>query len=137
MGALKRREEFVIKKSEARTQSVKTTQQLHKEREDIIQREVLKMQEESKRMTGRYLEESKRRASLLQKEQEEREREEARKAELMAQRKAEQEEKERLRKAELKRQESLLREEGAKKEVEERRAKQEAKEAADRMKAEL
>ena len=38
--ALKRREEFVIKKSEARTQSVKTTQQLHKEREDIIQREV-------------------------------------------------------------------------------------------------
>merc|ERR1711928_170808 len=107
---LKRREEFVIKKSEARTQSVKTTQQLHKEREDIIQREVLKMQEESKRMTERYLEESKRRASLLQKEQEEREREEARKAELMAQRKAEQEEKERLRKAELKRQDSLLRE---------------------------
>ena len=38
--ALKRREEFVIKKSEARTQSVKTTQQLHKEREDIIQKEV-------------------------------------------------------------------------------------------------
>ena len=38
--AMKRREEFVMKKSEARTQTVKTTQQLHKEREDIIQKEV-------------------------------------------------------------------------------------------------
>merc|ERR1711881_438381 len=96
-------------KTESRSEkSIQMAQMAGKERKDIIQKEVLKMQEESKRMTERYLEESKRRASLLQKEQEARESEEKRKAELMAQRMAEQEEKEKHRKAELKRQDSLL-----------------------------
>ena len=127
-----------MKKSEAKvSSSVKTTQQLHQERETIIQQASMRMQEESKQMMERYLEESKRRASLLQKEQDSREKEEARKAELMAVRMAEQEEKQRARSAELKRQNSLLKEDGAKKEIEAKKAREEAKNAEDRMKAEL
>lgn len=70
MEAKKRREEFVVKQSEAKLMSnVKSTQELHKEREDMIAREVLKIQEESRKMMERYLDDSKRRADMLQKEQ--------------------------------------------------------------------
>ncbi len=68
--AMKRREEFVIKQSEAKLLSnVKSTQELHKEREEMIKREVLKIQEESKKMMTRYMDESKKRAEMLEKEQ--------------------------------------------------------------------
>ena len=42
---------------------------LHQEREDMIARQVQKMQEESKMMMQRYVEESKKREEMLQREQ--------------------------------------------------------------------
>jgi len=126
--ALKRREEFVVKQSEARVATnIKSTQELHREREEIIQSQVRKMQEENKQMMERYLQESKQRADILQKEQEMIEKENNAKAELMRIRMEEQAEKEKQRKASLKRQDSLLREEGVKKEQEERRKSEERK----------
>merc|ERR1712183_906367 len=126
--ALKRREEFVIKKSEAKLSSnVKSTQELHQQREEMIANQVLKMQEESKTMMTRYVEESKKREEMLKREQEMIETERKRKDELAAQRMKEQEEKQKQRGQSIQRQEALLKEEHKQKELAELRRKEEAK----------
>merc|ERR1711994_303588 len=126
--ALKRREEFVIKKSEAKLSSnVKSTQELHRQREEMIANQVLKMQEESKTMMTRYVEESKKREEMLKREQEMIETERKRKDELAAQRMKEQEERQKQRRQSIQRQEALLKEEHKQKELAELKRKEEAK----------
>ena len=64
--AIRRREEFVIKQSEAKLVSSKSVQQLNAEREEMIAREVAKIQAESRKMMERYMDESKKRAEMLE-----------------------------------------------------------------------
>ena len=60
----------MIKQSEAKLSSnVKSTQELHQQREEMIKAQVLKMQQESQAMMQRYVEESKKREEMLKKEQ--------------------------------------------------------------------
>ena len=82
--------------------------QLNAKREEMIRKEVEKIQNESKMMMERYLEECKRRTEMIQKEEEMRVQQEREQKELMKQRMLEHEQKERARKEELKRQEELL-----------------------------
>ena len=82
--------------------------QLNAKREEMIRKEVEKIQNESKMMMERYLEECKRRTEMIQKEEEMRVQQEREQKELMKQRMLEHEQKEKARKEELKRQEELL-----------------------------
>ena len=60
----------MIKQSEAKLSSnVKSTQELHQQREEMIKAQVMKMQQESQAMMQRYVEESKKREEMLKKEQ--------------------------------------------------------------------
>ena len=92
--ALARREEFKAAKLEISSSSqvdgkVMSTSEiaaLNAKREEMIRKEVEKIQNESKMMMDRYLEECKRRSEMLQKEEEMRVSEERAKQELMKQR---------------------------------------------------
>merc|ERR1712179_494035 len=106
--AMKRREEFVQSKTTISSSTGKTIQEINAEREEMIKKEVLKIQEESRQMMQRYLEESKRRAEILQMEQEKKAEEEKKQQEILQAAIIERAEKERLRQEEIKRQQELL-----------------------------
>merc|ERR1719357_2138327 len=131
--ALMRREEFKASKLEVtstvdgKVLSTAEIAQLNAKREEMIRKEVEKIQNESKMMMERYLEECKRRTEMIQKEEEMRVQQEREQKELMKQRMLEHEQKEKARKEELKRQEELLTQKHLRAEEEARRREQEAK----------
>jgi len=124
------------------SKKVLTVQELNAKREAIFQKELERVQNESKVMSDRYMAEAQKRENLLHNEQESRLREEQKKQELMQQRLAEYEKIGKARKAELQRQEDLLTqkhlraEEDAKRAIEEERLKEERRIALERAKEE-
>merc|ERR1712226_132685 len=124
------------------SKKVLTVQELNAKREAIFQKELERVQNESKVMSDRYMAEAQKRENLLHNEQESRLREEQKKQELMQQRLAEYEKIGRARKAELQRQDDLLTqkhlraEEDAERAIDEERLKEERKIALERAKEE-
>ncbi|CAB4066972.1 unnamed protein product [Lepeophtheirus salmonis] len=86
----------------------KTIQEINAERDDMIEKEVRKIQEESTKMMERYLEESRKREESIKRERDSQNEMERKNKEIMEKSFAERAEKERRRKEELARQQELI-----------------------------